>query len=430
MSGSPPGGLAQALASLSCSVDAAVHDLTRMIAIDTSFPPGKGYGRFAALMEQLVAPLGFHCRKILVPRELWEAGDGSATGDRINLVAERRTGKPACCLYFHVDTVPAGPNWSRAPLILEREGRRLYGLGAADMKGAMAAVLLALNTAYTAEVPLAYDPMLLFCTDEEGGLYPGIRYLAEQGFPLGHVLSFNGTAAPRIWAGCFGSINLVIRVHGSAAHAGDAAGINAFEAALPVMNALVALKCRVASRRSSLPPPPRAAPLAARLTLAAAHGGASGGTVPSRFDMLVNRRYAPEESFEEVIGEIRESAETSLADRGARLETMLVGHLPPVVDPVGPHWPRWQHALSNGFGWSPQEFLAWGATSSSDFGWVQRAGWREILLGGLGRPERNVHAAEEHTTVEDIVALATSVLSYLSAEFRSDIIPETAGSAS
>ena len=42
---------------------------------------------------------------------------------------------------------------------------------------------------------------------------------------------------------------------------------------------------------------------------------------------------------------------------------------------------------------------------------------REVLLGGLSRPERNGHGPDEHTTVGDIVALARSVLAYLAADF-------------
>jgi succinyl-diaminopimelate desuccinylase len=101
-------------------------------------------------------------------------------------VATRRSGKPVCGLYFHVDTVPAAPGWRSDPLRLAREGDRLIGLGAADMKGSIAAALLALRAAVASGVELAYDPMLLFCTDEEGGLYPGVRYLAEQGKLEGH----------------------------------------------------------------------------------------------------------------------------------------------------------------------------------------------------------------------------------------------------
>jgi succinyl-diaminopimelate desuccinylase len=51
---------------------------------------------------------------------------------------------------------------------------------------------------------------------------------------------------------------------------------------------------------------------------------------------------------------------------------------------------------------------------------------QEVLLTGLGRPESRVHAPGEFTTLTDIVALAKSVLAYLSAQFRPDLSPETA----
>jgi succinyl-diaminopimelate desuccinylase len=78
--------------------------------------------------------------------------------------------------------VPATHGWTTDPLRLRRDGDQLFGLGAADMKGSIAAALLALRVAHAVGLPLAYDPVLLFCTDEEGGLYPGVHYLAEQGF--------------------------------------------------------------------------------------------------------------------------------------------------------------------------------------------------------------------------------------------------------
>src|SRR5262249_41689081 len=156
-------------------------DLGRMIAIDTSFPPGRGYSRFAALMEELLAPLGFDCERVVVPPQLWQDAADCADGERVNLLARRRTGKPVAALYFHVDTVPPAAGWQQDPFRLIESDSRLTGLGAADMKGCVAAVLLALRAAKACDVPLAYDPMLLLCTDEEGGLYPGVRYLAEQG---------------------------------------------------------------------------------------------------------------------------------------------------------------------------------------------------------------------------------------------------------
>lgn len=422
-SATPRDRLARILAYMADREALAIGTLGQLVATDTSFPPGDGYPAFADLLETIFAPFGFDFRRVTVPRAL--CGDDAAAGERVNLVASRHTGRPVCSLYFHTDTVPPGDGWTRPPLLLTREGRRLYGRGTADMKGAIAAVLLALSVARDEDLPLAYDPVLLFCTDEEGGLYPGIRYLAEQRMLDGHLLSFNGGAAPRIWGGCFGSFDLAVRITGRAAHSGDKRnGINAIEAAVPLLQALSALQRDVEQRCSALPPPPHYEhrPLNALLTVTAAHGGAKGSAVPARFELIVNRRYAPEERYEDALGELERVIATATADSPALgVETALLGHLAPVSDPTGSRWPRWQAALSLGFGFAPESFRRWGSATSSDMGWVQQAGIREILLGGLARPDNNVHAADEYTTIDDIVALAQSVLAYLAADFTPDI---------
>lgn len=409
----------RALASLAEEEAALCTDLARLVACDTSFPPGAGYAAFAELLEDLLRPLGFATRRVEVPEELWRAP--GSMGPRVNLLAERGGSRPVCSLYYHTDTVPPGEGWTRPPLQLTREGRRLYGRGTADMKGTIAATLAALRVADRHGLPLAFDPALLLCTDEEGGLYPGIRWLAEQGLVRGHLLSFNGGAAPRIWAGCFGSFDLLIRVHGRAAHSGDpAGGVNAIEAALPILRAIEALKPRVEARASTLPSPPHyeGRPLTAHLTVAAAHGGSKGSALPALFEILVNRRYAPEERFEDALIELEAAVYDAAAGSPALgTDTELLGHLAPVSDPTGPHWPRWQAALSEGFGFAPEAFRAWGSSTSSDMGWVQRAGVQEILLGGLSRPGNNVHAADEYTTLDDLVALARSILAYFAAGF-------------
>jgi succinyl-diaminopimelate desuccinylase len=423
--------LTRAMAAIEADVEQAIDDLSRMIAVDTSFPPGEGYDAFAGLMEELLAPLGFQSRRVVVPEALWRVEGGPASGRRTNLVAERSTQKPVCGLYYHVDTVPVAPGWKREPFRLTREGDRLFGLGAADMKGTIAASLLALRAAKDHDIPLAYDPMLLLCTDEEGGLYPGIRYLAEQKMLKGHIVNFNGSAAARIWAGCFGVFHLQVTIKGHAVHAGEGnrtgAGVNAIEGVLPILNALQALKPDIARRESKLPPPPHASgPLRPQLTISAVHGGTSGGQVPAEVKVLVSRRYAPEEHY----GDARAEIETVIRSgvdpaSGLGLDIQLVGHLIPTSDPYGPHWPRWQEALCHGFGYRPGEFRTWGAASCSDFGYVQQiTGMQEVILSGLGRPESCIHSPEEHTTTQDIVALAKTILAYLCSDFAADRIPD------
>lgn len=92
---------------------------------------------------------------------------------KINLTAlSHRTEKVELALVGHTDTVPYDPNWSEATNLTERDGK-LYGRGACDTKGFIAAVLTALETTKPRK-PMA----LVFTADEEVGLV-GAKVLAE-----------------------------------------------------------------------------------------------------------------------------------------------------------------------------------------------------------------------------------------------------------
>lgn len=396
--------------------------LARLVAVDTSFPPGRGYAGFAELLEELFVPLGLVCRRVEVPEALWRTPE--TTGPRINVIAAPPARRlPGCGIYVHTDTVPPGAGWTRPPLELTREGERLYGRGAADMKGTLAALYAALTAAREAGLELAFDPVLLACTDEEGGLYPGVRYLAEQGeIGCEQVICLNGGAAPRIWAGCFGSLDLAITVTGRAAHSGDPGpdGVNAVEQALPIVAALMALKEKVEARASAMPAPPHFAgsPLRARLTLAAIHGGAKGSALPGDCRLLVNRRVMPEESMDSALAELEAAvAEGARLGHALGVATQLVGRLDPVVDPdaAGRCWPRWRQALGWGFGWPDAAFSRYGSSTSSDMGYLRAAGVSEMMLGGLSRRDNHTHAADEFTTTSDLAGLARALLAYLAA---------------
>ena len=120
-----------------------------------------------------------------------------------------------------------------------------------------------------------------------------------------------------------------------------------------MLNALAALKERVQARASALPPPPHygGRPLTALLTIAAAHGGQKGSALPGRFDILLNRRYAPEENFDDARAEIEAVVRTPRGTLGVETEYWAIFR-PSRSD--RPHWPRWQEALSAGFGWAPE----------------------------------------------------------------------------
>ncbi len=92
---------------------------------------------------------------------------GRAEDGDLTLHAVR--GRPRILVNVHTDTVPAGHRWSCDPLALQADQDRVIGLGACDIKGALACWLAALQ-----QHPHA-DAALLLCSDEEAGGSRGVR---------------------------------------------------------------------------------------------------------------------------------------------------------------------------------------------------------------------------------------------------------------
>nr|WP_285895578.1 M20 family metallopeptidase [Epibacterium ulvae] len=378
----------------------------------------------------MTAQFGGTSARFDVPEALWETQ--GVYGARTNLIVRpdlAPKGTPEVTIYFHVDTAPIGDGWSRPALKMTREGSRIYARGAADMKGAIAAALAGLAALQSAGHQFEYQPVLAFCTDEEGGIYPGIRYLAEQNLVSDVIINLNGSATPRIWAGSFGSLDFSLLFEGKAAHSGRPhLGVNAIEQALPILNALTAIKIDVEQRVSAMPPAPGSTgPLHALLNITAIRGGEKGSALPGQCEVVINRRYAPEEDVAVVRAEIRECVEAAVKQTdliGWRISE--TGHLPPVENSQGVMTPRWTAAMATGHNVPLEQFVAYGSSTSSDFGWIQQGGrgQREIMLGGLSRPDRNVHGADEFTTIEDLRGLARSIALFFSAQFETATEPK------
>lgn len=406
-----------ALAWIDQAEDVAFGDLAALVEFDTSYPPGGQYPELMAWAAGRLAGLGFASRFVEVPQALWDVHGAGAAGARVNLVAENPSlGPPELGIYGHVDVVPAGPGWTTPPFVLTRRGDWLHGRGAADMKGADAALLLALDAAHRFGLRIR-SPRVLLCTDEEGGAYPGIRYLAEQGLVPEHLVCLDGGTTPRRWLGAFGSLELLVEVEGVGGHAGQhGSGDNALERAVPMLAALMALKARVQVRESALTGRD-GAPLRPILAVTLCQSGVKANIVPAQCRIALNRRYMPEEDDAAVLAEI-EAALAAAAPPGTRWRLHVTGHLAAVEGAgEGPNVARFLDAMRRGFRLADGPALAWGATSSSDMGWVQRArppgAVREILITGAIGPDCRVHGADERVRMADVLGCARGLLLYL-----------------
>ena len=96
-------------------------------------------GGALALLDERLGALGFMCRRLKFSDE--------GTADVENLYARLGTGSPNFCFAGHTDVVPVGNAraWTVDPFGAAILDGHVYGRGAADMKGAIAAFVAAAN---------------------------------------------------------------------------------------------------------------------------------------------------------------------------------------------------------------------------------------------------------------------------------------------
>ena len=163
------------------------------------------------------------------------------------------SGKPGPVIYLngHLDTVPLCEGWTRPPYGGVTEGGKLYGVGALDMKGGCAAMLLALE-AFAKNCAGSFCGRIVyhFVSDEEGpyGLgtvfaiaddLDGIGGGADLAVIAEPSSGFTGAGHPCLCLGARGGYNYTITLRGKAAHAADPhRGVNAVTEAARVMTEL------------------------------------------------------------------------------------------------------------------------------------------------------------------------------------------------
>lgn len=155
----------------------AVPLLQQLIAIDST--PPVNAGRRTGGGERLVAEF---LRDLLRGWRYHVVLDEVAPG-RPNLIAmpaTRRSDRPLVVLETHMDTV-AVTGMTIAPFAGEIRDGRIYGRGACDTKGTMAAMLAALSRARTNQQEPQIDVGFVATMDEESGGV-GARHLCENGF--------------------------------------------------------------------------------------------------------------------------------------------------------------------------------------------------------------------------------------------------------
>lgn len=319
----------------------------------------------------------------------------------------------------HVDVVPVEPvdRWASHPFQLEVRDGRLYGRGACDMKGGVAAMVLAVETLCLLGITPAASLLVNTVTDEETC---GAGTLAS----IAHGLHASAAIVPEptafsVYVTCRGILNLWVDVDGRPSHATvhqphwrAGGAVNAIEKAAIVLGAVQQLRddwSRRGDLAHELLPPPSIVP-----TLI--DGGEWRVSFPAACRTFYDIAYLPTQADADGHGElVRQEIAAWIAD-GTRHDPWLVEH-PPRLE-WGNDIPPGQVAPSDpivgcvtdastavrgatGFG----GLHAWHDAAS-----LNRVGGIPAVAYGVSYNDPDgrslMHAVDEHVMVDDLVACA------------------------
>ena len=321
---------AQLFDRLATAIDGRRDDLIALtqdlVRIPTINPPGENYREICGFLAERLGAAGFEVQLI---RGEGTPGD-SKRYPRWNIIA-RREGKIAGdCVHFnsHIDVVEVGQGWTTDPFGGELKDGKIYGRGTCDMKGGLAASIIAAEAFIEVCPDFCGSIEISGTADEETGGYGGVAYLAEKGHyaHVDHVIIPEPLQKDRICLGHRGVWWAEIETHGEIAHGsmpflGDCA-VRHMGAVLAEME--TSLFPALAAKRTAMPVVPEGA-RQSTLNINSFHGGQAepepdftglpSACVPDRARMVIDRRYLIEESEEDVRAEVVDLLEKLKAER-------------------------------------------------------------------------------------------------------------------
>ncbi|MGH8075908.1 MAG: succinyl-diaminopimelate desuccinylase [Lysobacter sp.] len=361
-----------------------VLDLTRhLIALTSVTPDDAGC---QALVAGRLTRAGFSCEHLRFGAvdNLWathgEAGNG-----------------PTLVLLGHTDVVPPGPRegWTSDPFVPEIRDGVLYGRGAADMKGSVAAFVVALERFVATHPGHVGRVALLLTSDEEGDAIDGVRKVAEVFRARGERIDWCITGEPSsktklgdlLRVGRRGSLSATLTVRGVQGHvAYPEKARNPIHQAMPALAELTAR--RWDGGYETFPP--------TSLQVSNIHAGTGANNViPGELQVVFNLRYNPTWRAEQ----LEHECEAVLRGHGLDFEANWHRSGEPFYTPEGPLRIAAREVLARFAGAAPEESTG-GGTSDARF--IAPLGAHCIEVGPVNA---SIHKVDEHVSVADLDAL-------------------------
>lgn len=397
-------------------IDKGVDNLIRLtqdlIRFETVNPPGKDYQPCVEYIGNRLKNRGFNVEYI---RAYGTPGD-SAQFPRYNVVCRYETGRKGPCVHFnsHIDVVETGDGWTKEPFAADLIDGKIYGRGSCDMKGGLAASIVAVEALISSGIELKGSIEISGTADEESGGLGGVAYLAEKGYfskdKVDHVIIPEPLNVDRVCLGHRGVWWAEIKTHGRIAH-----GSMPFlgDCAIRHMGAVVAsfedkLYPAMAARYTKMPVVPEGAKQST-LNINSIHGGQNEGNeglpapcVADSCRMIIDRRFLMEEEISFVKGEINDIlADLKETREGFRYEIRdMLEVIPSMTDKNAPVVVATAAAIEEVLGKVP-EFIC--SPGTYDQKHIDRIGnLKDCIAYGPGILEL-AHQPDEYVIVEDMV---------------------------
>jgi succinyl-diaminopimelate desuccinylase len=358
--------------------------LTRdLIALPSVTPDDAGC---QALIAARLAPLGFRIETI-------------ASNGVTNLWARRGTAAPLVCFAGHTDVVPTGPReaWSSDPFApVERDGY-LYGRGAADMKGSIAAFVTAIEAFVAAHRGAPGSIALLITSDEEGplntdGTVKVVEALRARGETIDYCVVGEPSSVERlgdmIKNGRRGTLSGVLTVHGVQGHvAYPHLARNPIHLVAPAIEELAAI--RWDEGNAYFPP--------TTFQCSNIHAGTGANNViPGTLELKFNWRYSTESTRESLIARL----EAVLKRHGIEYALAFLPEGKPFLTPRGRLVEVAMASIGAATGVVP-ELSCTGGTSDGRF---IKDVCREIVE--LGPVNATIHKVDERVAIDELETLS------------------------
>jgi len=350
------------------------------------------------ILQRVLTELGFTCRRMA-----FEGPGAEGRHTRIeNLYARRGTASPNLCFAGHTDVVPTGDAaaWSSGPFEAEVKDGLLYGRGAVDMKGGIAAWVAAVSQRLSEGEP-AGSLSFLITGDEEGPALHGTRRVVETLMAEGEVIDACVVGEPSsqmqlgdmIKIGRRGSLNSWITVHGKQGHVAYPA--RAANPAPVLVRLLAALDAHVLDEGYEAFQPSNL-----EITTIDIANPATN-VIPAEAKARLNIRFNPAQTGDGLIDWLNREAGRVQAETGLQitLDHMCSGEA--FLTPHGPFVTAVQDAVQASTGIRPEASTT-GGTSDARF---IRALCPVLELGLVGQ---TMHQVDERVPVAELVALTAA----------------------